>query len=885
MARNDNAPMIAEAKKKAQEAILALWPLKVRYQNYIDEGFDENVVNALFKELGLATPATKSTQPAARRASGVSEVASSSNGAANTNNAKDGGVSGKPRVNKVSGQDPLSEGHVSEDKQPQLRSAKSAAEERKDKIARKLAAKAQKPSTTMAVSEPPVAKVAVAATAKVKTRAETNALLHQKLAALKKTQEKAAADRLAATAAVAVKDETASEPLQSADKGHPLNPTPPIPTLPLAGQSSEPTREAQSKTTAESLARSIMPATESVRALKRPVASDFDNYPSYLDGSLKRTRTQDTLIIDVSDEDEDDDVEMEIGSPTDEQEDYASSHNDNTPATTGGLHMTQSGEAVAQPAAERASTAPAPEGRGKLHLLRGKIEEMRRRIAEAEAKKTGKTPVQTEPSSPQSPSMPSNAMGLALPKLSKLRREPQQQNHVRDGRVMSVELLLVESDLRAKQEKLKTIVAEAARLELEIQDALAQKQKLSSEMEHFDNNAGSEPNTASRLQSPVEDAAPTRQPLSSESTNIQQNDLEQAQKASTNPATVSAGIEATSNTDVVELYQDEPNQHESQRSSISTHQDAEPSTEEAASHSSQGGPTSMEISTEEDRDGTDEDDDISMSADDDDSEDSDSDQSMEAAVEAGPLIEPVPEDETSTSPKDHDAAQVKVTSVNKTQGYDAAAACPSSSSATETLKDNAAVEPDDVRNLEAQQVAIQEDSEQQSVNIATANFPYPYSKERLTATQVNDHVDDATESFSSYHSPLGYFRAYRFHPTFLDKVPGGLKSLTYSSKIDVEQMLCPSESDGQECPDPECEYQHFRKMVLPDGDIITQLGSADMFSGETKIQFIAGLRKTLQELKVNKVKDFDRITKAIVQYRADFLADKSKILPLNGVQL
>ena len=70
-----------------------------------------------------------------------------------------------------------------------------------------------------------------------------------------------------------------------------------------------------------------------------------------------------------------------------------------------------------------------------------------------------------------------------------------------------------------------------------------------------------------------------------------------------------------------------------------------------------------------------------------------------------------------------------------------------------------------------------------------------------------------------------------------------------------------------------------------DSDIITQLGSSDSFSGETKTRFIAGLRKTLQELKANKVKDFDRITKAIVQYRADFLADKSRVLPLDGVNI
>lgn len=56
-----------------------------------------------------------------------------------------------------------------------------------------------------------------------------------------------------------------------------------------------------------------------------------------------------------------------------------------------------------------------------------------------------------------------------------------------------------------------------------------------------------------------------------------------------------------------------------------------------------------------------------------------------------------------------------------------------------------------------------------------------------------------------------------------------------------------------------------------------------MFSGESKLRFIEGLKKVLNDLKANKVKDFDRITKAIVEYRAEFLGDKTKVLPLDGV--
>jgi hypothetical protein len=74
-------------------------------------------------------------------------------------------------------------------------------------------------------------------------------------------------------------------------------------------------------------------------------------------------------------------------------------------------------------------------------------------------------------------------------------------------------------------------------------------------------------------------------------------------------------------------------------------------------------------------------------------------------------------------------------------------------------------------------------------------------------------------------------------------------------------------------------------IFLPDTDIIAQLGSTDMYTGEQKGRFIDGLKKVLNDLKANKVRDFDRITKAIVQYRANFLEDRSKILPLNNVAI
>ncbi len=57
----ENAPVretksFSRARKEAQEAVLRLWPLGVKYQDYIDEGFDEKVIKDIFGQLHLNIP-------------------------------------------------------------------------------------------------------------------------------------------------------------------------------------------------------------------------------------------------------------------------------------------------------------------------------------------------------------------------------------------------------------------------------------------------------------------------------------------------------------------------------------------------------------------------------------------------------------------------------------------------------------------------------------------------------------------------------------------------------------------------------------------------------------------------------------------------------------
>lgn len=800
-APHDKQQTIADAKKKAQEAILALWPLKVRYQNYVEEGFDATVMQTLFKELGLDMNNAKINQgtirPSASAPQPTKDAAGASLNAERASKAESAAPPDPTRSTEVASSDPNPENGS----KPPVR---SAAEERKDKIARKLAAKSQKPPVVPAVAPQSAPTESVSTTTvKPKTRAETNALLHQKLAALKRSQEKAAADRLALAAQSAshVMTENAS-PVTVVPQIDDRQSTVVVPVRgePVEHTSKPPVVLAEPSVIMSAIsAASLSNSRETSRAPKRPVATDFDDAIDYPPVNLKRTRTQDTLIIDVSD---DEDVEMEIGSPV-EDTTVSAFGRDQTSEIQGHLSTTIPGTPTEQ-IVGRASTAPVPEGNGKLHLLRGKIEEMRRKIAEAEAKKTGRTPVNMGSPRSQSP-LPQDVESRKLPKLAELRQSVEQGSPSRSGRIVSVELLLVESDLKAKQDKLKAVVAEAARLELEIQSTLAQRTRLASEMEH--------------LPSENENIEPTDRegPLQTAANDTQSAAQQRTTKTSANLADVLYAdharqpIEtlATSGTSAVNEA-DEPAARED-----------ETTTSVRVSSEASNSPSSMDIS--EGGDDSAEDSDVSMQADDDMDDDDDEHRPVDNVSQSASSASMASEDATSHRNEPHapDHSSVEERnpqSLTETSGNDRLAICETSPmDHTATLDDAPrTIHKDEDTSFEIAQEPphLGEAQAQDNVNTKTTNSSNGRACGSLTLPQIDAQASPVQEDVSSYHSPLEYFRAYRFHPRFFNEVSGGLKSLTYSSKIDIEQMLCPSESVGEECASPTCEYQHFNKMVL-----------------------------------------------------------------------
>ncbi|RWA13528.1 hypothetical protein EKO27_g1603 [Xylaria grammica] len=905
-----------EAKKKAQEAILGLWPLKVRYQDYIDEGIDANVVKALFKDIGLDLPISKASIAPAKTTSDAQPTPAHATPTSN--------VSHKPQSPLIPNtQVPPPDAKQSDNKDAKNKGAevkavgKSAAEERKDKIARKLAAMAQKTTATQppgqgaSVSTPvptaasvtalvPAATpasasvpapspapapapapasvgVAISAGTKsdithtppvtLKTRAENNAILQQKLAALKKHQAQLAADKARAasnesttTSSPAAVDPSPSDTSRNGDS------TPKARSAASTQQNSSQrnsSNESQGNSRDEGIpGLSFPPPTlpqqtqGSSRSLKRPVASDFDNYTPRFE-PLKRTRTDERLVIDVSD---DEDVEMDMGSPTDE--------------------LPPSADDI---------IAPTPE---------------------AEAKKAAKKA--TTQLSPK-PASPAAQQPVNLPKANKSNVKDMRAVDNRRDRIVSYELPRVTATLEEKQAKLKLLAAEAARLELEVQASLDEQQKLTAEMEYLIG-----PSTA--ISPEPEDQQQQQQQPGAVSTYLAQGIASDGQQDLLEGRMVEPQLSRSRQSPLTsvngEVDPDLTNDGAPQAAILTdkTHAidlqmtDADPPAPITDSHiavadetqTADISPSSLEPSSSVQPPATEVEKDMAQAT---------RGGSANPDVEAESIAESLPPAVSSpSSGRDDESSESDVSmqqsapelSQSDDESYEPTPAEISESHGGQKDEQNSADVmkhphfPEDHSLTKCQvDVVLEEpnpnhaptDQIHQGPEDITNEVKSRSYEEPLLLTNSQDVQDNKPplEDLLSYKSPLSYFRAYRFHPNYFEEVPGGLKSMSFSARIDPMRAICPQVLSGEPCPNgSSCEYQHFDSMVLAEAEIITQLGSAEMFVGETRTKFIEGLKKVLNELKANRVKDFDRITKAIVKHRQEFLGDKTKVLALDS---
>ncbi|CAI7658384.1 unnamed protein product [Penicillium bialowiezense] len=156
--------------------------------------------------------------------------------------------------------------------------------------------------------------------------------------------------------------------------------------------------------------------------------------------------------------------------------------------------------------------------------------------------------------------------------------------------------------------------------------------------------------------------------------------------------------------------------------------------------------------------------------------------------------------------------------------------------------------------------------------------------EDSSADSVRKH---SAHKFTPYTSPLRSFKAYRYHPNFSEDIPSGYRSLTYSHDIDLMKTLCPYEISGGVCNDRSCDFQHLRDLslsellTLTDDKILIQMGSArEGQTEEEKEAYLAGLKEIINDLRRDKVKDFNTVASEIAAYRRRFLQDPSRVLSL-----
>ncbi|AEO65647.1 uncharacterized protein THITE_2112807 [Thermothielavioides terrestris NRRL 8126] len=911
---------VQEAKKEAQKAILRLWPLGIKYQTYIDEGFDEDMIKGLFRDLHLDIPKNRADSPPARRADAQRQESTNS----------------KSTVPSLA-TEAQSQQAASAPKDAAATSDQSGkGEERKDRIARLLAAKAAKapasqkppiPTTTEpkrtetkpqaqeSVQKSPPGPTPASAPApapaptptptpasasaptpstapKSKVWGEKERLIQQKIAALQKSREaqaqKSATDTTDSVGSTLPKPTTAGASAAA-------TPTGPQAAAPPVTAGGGPSNSSLSRLPIPGLSSSSHPHPNSSSQRKRPVAADFVDYssgPAPLKRPFGQARKETSLIIDVSDESDDEEMEMDMDmeSPVDESSSRRAS---SAPGPRGPAIRDFPPLTDTLPQRQFSSPAPSvtpPAGpvnnrkrETELDLKEKEIQEMRRRIALAEAKRKAKqalggseTPKQTEDTAEpkenktapaphleradsmssvdrldaSSPQLTPEPTSMKLAKPSDRAALDVRQRAERRGRIVSFEIPRVESTLKEKLDRLRKLQDEEARLKAEIDSNYAEKKRLADELQQLD-------------------ATPVESP--------QLNGLESARDS----ATEGRGVrQVQAGNASVDIQTEQPSS--SSPTSESSREPGEVSTDEAEAPRGLSGEPSSSAADKDTGAPT-----------------------ADAAVDRAETL------------LDQDASNLSGSIVLPSSNARDSAAMPTSddklvegSSATPALAEQVGptiVDETTPMELDSRspspevaEAVHSNDAEGESSNARQLSAPLPdqisgvaqpreaeQEIEIEAAGEVNAHDGPASQSASTlapYESPLRYFHAYRFHPEFQRVVAGGLKSLTYSNRIDPDKELCPFELSGEQCP-PNCEFQHFDAISAPDDQILVELGNADEYSGEEKSRFIQGLRELLQKFRADKVKDFDTIARGIIEFRSQLLGDKSKVLPLEGVTI
>ncbi|KAG4034266.1 hypothetical protein MFRU_003g02370 [Monilinia fructicola] len=942
---------VGEARKKAEGAILNLWSYDIRFPAYIEEGVDEKLVGELFDELRLSKTASKTVSAASAQSpptsisSAPTSALPASGGQSNGQEPAQSSSTDKPKQAVMNGTVPTNSTATQQSKSAAAVEKEKTMQAKMDALRKSRAERAQKNAaksvTTPAVVTLPTSVAQVKPTViPVMPPSVSNPTSCPENATEKNTvgsTDKSGSIQVPAlTVATQFPKSNAPPPaIQQASQK--------IPGLFLASAAPTPPPVQQQQP--------IMPTPAPNGQRKRPVAADFDG-PSTSIMPFKRpfgqSRTeQQPFVIDVSeDEDEsDEDVEMELESQADTE----------SPTLPTGKLSDQKALPTASsflppkaftPPISSASTLPTLQTSIKPHPedLRRKeseIEQLKRKIAEAEMRKANKrsssgaqTPVNTTGSS-NNVSIAANkaeasaeiqkitsvardkstsdqqlavAQAAELQKAADIRAQEAEAKRIRREKIASA-IPRVDAEALQNQAKLEELRAETARIEAAMQKNLQDKQKLMEEMERLSQETDQQlqeqkekldsltreetkDNTAPRPTSTKPDCEPESQnliesepkltsipmELDAQSADARDSAKEQSEQIQITSPTPQTPIQVNSNGDAVKETPEDRSVEVKEHSN--TNQDLEAALQEAVRADAEStAPSDIEM------DGSSNAGLVQIA------EANATPDEQKPSSDYSPVLERSQPPIDSPNPDIPRVAEASGVADIESDNYEPPEATPP---ADETLSvgsspfspappDSVSDEPEDVyfgelSNGNSIDAEVDSNGVEQRLPVELGGIDH------LTEEPVSSALDKSN-FFSPYQSPLKLFHAFRFHPQYKQQVSGGLKSMTYTNKIDAAKELCRYELMGGICNDNTCEFQHFREMGLPDDAILTVLGSPDEFAGEQRERFIEGLKSLLSDLRLKKIKDFDAIASKIVAHRAEFLGDPSKVLSLEGTKI
>lgn len=433
---------LAEAKKEAQKAILRLWPMGVKFQHYIDEGIDEKVVKRLFGDLHLDMSTGKPAQPSVAQPQPPKPTEAQKPIPATSSPATEKQSLQPQNGTKPTTSDKMDKAEARKDRIARLLAEKAAKGPAPVPVPTAIptAAPTSVPTAPAVVNPLITANPSGASTPStekpVKSKEEKERLLRERMEALQKARaEKANAHNGlpsssmaygsgATTPVVPSQPAAMGAPTGPASAGIPKGPASSIPTGPRGPRTSLPP-------TVPTGPRSSMPPTmpsdntiqiqlrpspgqqpqqdagpipglflssvprAPANQHKRPVAADFVAYDPAPKRAFGQERQDSSLVIDISDgSDEEMDIEMDMDSPTEAPLSLPRTN------STGQRRLSFSKFPPLTDTLRGQNPSPAPSAQTPPAFLSKKeqellakekaIEAMRRKIAEAEAKRKAK---------------------------------------------------------------------------------------------------------------------------------------------------------------------------------------------------------------------------------------------------------------------------------------------------------------------------------------------------------------------------------------------------------------------------------------------------------------------------------------------------------------